>query len=256
MRINLNADVGEGYGRYTLGDDAALLRVVGSANIACGMHAGDPQIMAATVQQALRERVSVGAHPGFDDLRGFGRRPLPTRGAELESLVLYQVGALQALARAQGGRVTHVKPHGALNNLAHDQADVAQALARAVRAADPELIFVATACSAMVAAAEAEGLRVAHEAYVDRRCDDQGRLLPRSDPRAVIRDPATAAAEVLRLLDGQGLVLPGGRRRATRIDTLCVHGDEPTALAVALHVRTTLQATGVELVTLPDLLSG
>lgn len=253
MRINFNADLGEGYGRYTLGDDAALLGLVQSANVACGMHAGDPLIMARTVALAKQAGVSVGAHPGYDDLAGFGRRPMHTTEEALNNLVLYQIGALQAIARAQEMPVTHVKPHGALNNLAHSSRDVALTLAHAVHAADPELIFVAAACSEMVCAAESVGLRVAHEAYVDRRCDDNGQLLPRGHPRAVIRDPAAAAAHAMAMLQGQCLLSIDGKRLPTRIDTLCVHGDEPSALAVAAHVRAALQAAGCQLVPLPAL---
>lgn len=253
MRINLNADVGEGFGRYTVGDDEALLQLVGSANIACGMHAGDPAIMARTVRLASRQGVSIGAHPGFNDLWGFGRRSVDITLADLESLVLYQIGALQAIARSQGVRVTHVKPHGALNNQAHGDPSVAMALARAVRAADPAMIFVANVGSEMVHAADQLGLRVALEAYVDRQCDDQGRLVPRSHPDALIRDPARAAAHALRMLEGQALYSVNGKRIPTRIHTLCLHGDEPSALASATHVRAALASAGAELVPLPAL---
>lgn len=254
MRINLNADVGEGFGRYAIGDDRELLEVIGSANIACGMHAGDPFIMAATVRMALQKGVSLGAHPGFNDLWGFGRRPLRMDPADVESLVLYQIGALQAIARGQGARVTHVKPHGALNNLAHDDAALALAIGRAIQAADAALIFVVPAGSEMARAGERLGLRVAREAYADRRYDRAGRLLPRSHPEAVIRDPAQAAAHVLRMLDARAIFSTCGKPLPAVVDTLCIHGDEPASRAVALRVRDELLARGVQLLPLPALM--
>jgi UPF0271 protein len=161
--INLNADLGESFGAWRMGDDAALLQVIGSANIACGFHAGDPVVMRETVRLALTNGVSLGAHPAFPDLQGFGRRAMQLSDKELEATVLYQVGALQAMATAEGGRVTHVKPHGALNNIACANAEVAATLARAVRALDRELILLAPALSALEAAGDAAGLRVGRE---------------------------------------------------------------------------------------------
>src|SRR5215207_4032287 len=210
--LNLNGDMGESYGRYTLGNDAGLIEVVKSASIACGFHAGDPNVMAHAVKLAKDHAVSVGAHPSFPDLQGFGRRAMRLSPAELENVVAYQIGALQGIAASHRVRVTHVKPHGALNNIAHDDVDCARAIARAIRAVDRELIFVAHACSQMVVAGEAEGLKVAHEAYADRTYDDAGRLTSRQIKGALIADPETAVRQVLSFIDAGGLVTGNGKR--------------------------------------------
>jgi UPF0271 protein len=252
-QINLNGDMGESFGRYSLGDDEALIKLVKSASIACGFHAGDPAVMTRSVTLAKANGVSVGAHPSFPDLQGFGRRPMRMRPAEIESMVAYQIGALQAIASTQGVSVTHVKPHGALNNIAHDDADCARAIARAIRAVDRALIFVANALSQMVRAGEAEGLRVAHEAYADRTYDDEGRLTSRQVDGALITDPEKAVRQVLAFLDNGALVSTNGRKLTTRIDTICAHGDEPTGVPVMRAVRAALEGRGVAIVTLPEL---
>lgn len=252
-RLNLNGDMGESFGRYSIGDDEALITIVKSASIACGYHAGDPTVMAQSVKLAQAHNVSVGAHPSFPDLQGFGRRPVRMRPAEIESMVAYQIGALQGIAAAAGLKVTHVKPHGALNNIAHDDAECARAIARAIRGVDRDLIFVANALSQMVKAGEAEGLRVAHEAYADRTYDDQGRLTSRQIEGALIKDPDTAVKQVLSFLDSGALVSASGKRLPTRIDTICAHGDEATGVAVMRAVRQALEARGISIVTLPEL---
>src|SRR5688500_4738056 len=251
--LNLNGDMGESFGRYTLGDDAGLIKAVKSASIACGFHAGDPNVMAQAVKLAKDHGVSVGAHPSFPDLQGFGRRPMGLSPAELENAIAYQIGALQGIAAAHGIRVTHVKPHGSLNNVAHEDADCARAIARAIRAVDRELIFVANACSQMVVAGEAEGLKVAHEAYADRTYDDTGRLTSRQIKGALITDPESAVRQVLSFVDAEGLVTGTGKRIPTRIDTFCAHGDEPSGVAVMTAVRRALEARGVEIVPLPQM---
>lgn len=251
--INLNGDMGESFGRYTVGDDAALIRIVKSASIACGFHAGDPAVMAHAVGLAKTHGVSIGAHPGFPDLQGFGRRPLRMRPDEIEHMVAYQIGALQGIASVQGVRVTHVKPHGALNNIAHSDAECATAIARAIKGVDRNLIFIANACSEMVKAGEAAGLRVAHEAYADRTYDDLGRLTSRHVAGALITDPETAVRQVLSFLDAGALVSGNGKRMPTRIDTFCAHGDEPSGVAVMSAVRAALEARGVGIVCLPDM---
>ena len=251
--INLNGDMGESFGRYTVGDDAALIRIVKSASIACGFHAGDPAVMAHAVGLAKTHGVSLGAHPGFPDLQGFGRRPLRMRPDEIEHMVAYQIGALQGIASVQGVRVTHVKPHGALNNIAHSDAECATAIARAIKGVDRNLIFIANACSEMVKAGEAAGLRVAHEAYADRTYDDLGRLTSRHVAGALITDPETAVRQVLSFLDAGALVSGNGKRMPTRIDTFCAHGDEPSGVAVMSAVRAALEARGVGIVCLPDM---
>jgi len=252
--INLNGDMGESFGRYSIGDDEALIELVKSASIACGFHAGDPSVMARSVALAKAHGVSVGAHPSFPDLQGFGRRAMRMRAAEIEPMVAYQIGALQAIAAAQGVQVSHVKPHGALNNIAHDDADCARAIARAIKAVDRNLIFVANALSQMVRAGEAEGLRVAHEAYADRTYDDEGRLTSRQVEGALITDPAKAVDQVLAFMDNNALVAASGRKLSTRIDTICAHGDEATGVAVMRAVRQALEARGVTIVTLPEMI--
>lgn len=248
--INLNADLGESFGSWRMGDDAALLQVIGSANIACGFHAGDPVVMRETVRLALSHGVGLGAHPSFPDLQGFGRRTMQMSARELEATILYQVGALQAMAAAEGGRVSHVKPHGALNNIACADAEVAATVARAVRALDRELILLAPALSALEQAGEAAGLRVGREVFADRSYQADGQLRPRSQPGAVLRDASSCVQHVLRMLDAQGIVTADGQRLPTRIDSICVHGDGPDAVRAAQQIRLSLEKAGFRLVPL------
>lgn len=254
MRININADIGESYGKFTIGNDAELMTLIGSANIACGMHAGDPSIMVRTIGLAKEHGVSIGAHPGFNDIWGFGRRQIRMNPKDLEYLVTYQIGALQALAQAQNAKVTHVKPHGALNNMAHDDASYAEAIARGIKAADPNLIFVANAGSEMTKAGHKLGLRVANESYIDRRYDDNGKMLSRELENSVIKDPQQAAEHVLRILDERALVSISGKRIPAEVDTFCIHGDEPTAVAVATAVVAALKQAGIQITPLPELI--
>jgi UPF0271 protein len=252
-RINLNADLGESYGRYRIGDDAGIMQVVKSANVACGFHAGDPTVMAEAVRIAKENGVSVGAHPGFNDLWGFGRRQIQMNAKDLELMVLYQIAALQGMARAQGVKVTHVKPHGALNNMAHVDADYAMAIARGIKAADPDLIFVANAMSEMVKAGEKLGLKVAHEAYADRTYEDNGLMTSRREPGSVIHDPEQALQQVISFVEEQAIITRSGKRIPTPIHTFCTHGDEGTAVGLISKVRQALEARDIEVVTLPGL---
>jgi len=249
-RINLNADMGEGFGAYDIGNDEAMLKVVRSASIACGFHAGDPLTMHRNVQRAKDEGVSIGAHPGFNDLWGFGRRRIEMRPDHLEYLVAYQIGALQAMAAYAGERVTHVKPHGALNNMAAENAEYAMAIGRAIKAVDRELIYVALSGSEMERAGRELGLRVAREGFCDRLYDDDGNLTSRSVPGAVIKDPAVATTRVVDMVRNREIISRNGKRIACTIDTLCVHGDEPTAIELARAVRAGLEAAGIEIVPL------
>ena len=251
--INLNADLGESFGAWRMGDDAALLQVIGSANIACGFHAGDPVVMRDTVRLALANGVSLGAHPAFPDLQGFGRRAMQLSARELEATILYQVGALQAMAAAEGGRVTHVKPHGALNNIACADAEVAATVARAVRALDRELILLAPALSALEAAGDAAGLRVGLEVFADRTYQQDGQLTPRSQPGAVLHDAPACVQHVLRMLDAGGIVTADGQRLPTPIHSICVHGDGPDAVASAQQIRLALEKAGYQLAPLTAL---
>jgi len=251
--INLNADIGEGYGRYTVGNDAAVLKLVKSASIACGFHAGDPVIMAKTVRLALQYDVSIGAHPAFDDLRGFGRRPIRMSAQDLEYLVAYQIGALQGIAAGAAARITHVKPHGALNNMAHVDADYARAIARAIKSVDRDLIFVATACSEMVKAGHRAGLRVAEEGYIDRTYEDSGELTPRSQPGAVIHDTDDAVRQVMSFIDAGGILTRSGKRLPARLQTFCAHGDDEASVRTLAAVGEALQRAGIDVVPLPQL---
>lgn len=245
MRIDLNCDMGESFGRYTLGDDAAMLDVVTSANVACGLHAGDPPVMQATVALAARKGVAVGAHPGYPDLQGFGRRAMALAPAEIEVTVLYQIGALAGFARAAAVSLVHVKPHGALYNVAtHDQA-VAEAIVHAVAAFDPGLIVVTLPDSALLHAAQAAGLRVACEGFADRAYREDGTLVPRSEPGAVIHDPALATARAIRMVTRGEVEAITGKVVPLCIDTLCIHGDTPGAVAIAAALRAALEAEGV-----------
>lgn len=250
--INLNADLGESFGAWRMGDDAALLQVIGSANIACGFHAGDPVVMRETVRLAVANGVSLGAHPAFPDLQGFGRRVMQLSPKELEATILYQVGALQAMAAAEGGRVSHVKPHGALNNMACADEAMATTVARAVKVLDRELILLAPAHSALERAGEAAGLRVAREVFADRSYQPDGQLTPRSQPGAVLHSAQDCVQHVLRMLEAGGLVTTDGQRLPTRIDSICVHGDGPGAVEAARAIRAALEAAGHRLVTLPE----
>lgn len=258
MKVNLNADMGESFGAWKMGDDEALMPWINSANVACGQHAGDPGIMARTVTLARQHGVSVGAHPSFNDLWGFGRRPITMKPDELEHLLVYQIGALQALARAQGISVTHVKPHGSLNNMAHDDAALAKVIARATLAASepgmPGLILLANIGSAMVAAGKALGLPVALEAYADRRYDREGRLLSRDHPDALIEDPEEACEHVRKMLEAQALFPVSGGRIDSPVHSVCMHGDQAQSFKLARDLRARLLALGYELRSLPDMI--
>jgi len=245
--IDLNADVGEGFGAWTSGADEALFACLTSVNVACGFHAGDPRVMDRTVEQAARAGLAIGAHPGYWDLRGFGRRPIAAEPAEVETDVLYQVGALAAFARAHGTRLTHVKPHGALYNQAALDETLAGAIARGIARAGPGLILVGLAGSrAMRTAAEAARLPFAAEAFADRRYDADGTLVSRRVPGSVIHDPQAAAEQALRIARGSVLAADG-REVPLQARTLCLHGDNPNALEIARAVRRALDGAGIEL---------
>jgi UPF0271 protein len=251
--INLNADMGEGFGAYRIGNDNAILKTVASVSIACGFHAGDPVTMHEVVLRAREEGVSIGAHPGFNDIWGFGRRRIEMRPEDLEYMVAYQIGALQAMAAYAGTKVTHLKPHGALNNIAAERHDYALAVGRAIKAVDPSIIYVALSGSEMEKAGHSLGLPVAREGFCDRRYDDEGNLWSRKHPDAMITDPEVAAKQVVRMvLDGE-VVSRNGKAVKHPVDTLCIHGDEDTAIPVAKACRKALEDAGVKILTLPEM---
>jgi UPF0271 protein len=217
--VDLNSDMGEGFGSYTMGDDEAILNIVSSANIACGFHAGDPEIMARTFALAKARNVAVGAHPGFPDLWGFGRRNMAFSMGEIERLVAYQIGAAQALATWSGHPITHIKAHGALGNLTQTDADVAAAVCRAVKAVDPSLICLAIAMGHQARIAAEMGLQVRSEIFADRAYTEDGHLVSRKLPGAVIHDPDEAAARVIRMVRAQGIETVSGRFIPCAIDS-------------------------------------
>jgi UPF0271 protein len=245
--IDLNADLGEGFGRWRMGDDDAMLDIVTSANVACGFHAGDPEIMATTFARARERGVAVGAHVAFPDLAGFGRRTLPMSAREIERAVAYQLGAAQALAVLNGHRITHVKAHGALANIAERDGEAATAIARAVRGVDPSLALLAIALSEQTRAGARAGLRVVNEVFADRAYMDDGSLQPRSQEGAVIEDVDRACSRVRDMLAHGGLRTASGKLLPTQIDSICVHGDTPLAVEMARNLRATLERDGWEL---------
>ncbi len=247
ISVDLNCDMGEGFGAYSIGDDEGVLRYVSSANVACGFHAGDPSVMERTVALAAAAGVSVGAHPGFPDLAGFGRRELAASADEVRAMVLYQVGALGAFAAARGVALTHVKPHGALYNMAAKRTDLAVAIAEAVAAYDPSLVLVGLYGSELVKAGNAAGLRCAGEAFADRAYRADGSLVPRSQPGAVIDDPAACAARAVRMVSDGSVTAIGGERVELRPDTICLHGDGDGALELAAALSKALREAGVDI---------
>jgi 5-oxoprolinase (ATP-hydrolysing) subunit A len=251
--INLNADMGEGFGAYDIGNDAAMLKVIKSASVACGFHAGDPVTMERVVRLAKADGVSIGAHPGFNDIWGFGRRRIDMRPDHLEYMIAYQIGALQAIAAYAGTKVTHLKPHGALNNMAAEDDGYAAAVGRAIKRVDPSIIYLALAGSKMEKAAPDLGLPVALEGFCDRQYEDDGNLASRKIAGTVLKDEAAVTAQVLRMvLDGE-VVSRHGKVIKHKVDSLCVHGDEPTAVKVALAVRAALEKARVRIVALPEM---
>src|ERR671919_2922598 len=254
--INLNADMGESYGRFKVGNDEAILKIIQSASIACGFHAGDPTVMANAVKTAKENGVSIGAHPGFNDLWGFGRRQIKMKARDVEYMVAYQIGALQAIAAYAGLKVTHLKPHGALSNMAATDESYALAIGRAIKTVDPAIIYVAQATTELERAAVTLGLAFAREGFADRQYEDDLTLASRAMPGAVICEPAAAAEQALRLArDGQ-VVSRHGKVLKFEVDTICVHGDEPTAVAVGRAVKETLETNGIRIVPLPEVARG
>lgn len=245
--IDVNCDLGESYGAFVVGEDAAVIPLITSANVACGWHGGDPVVMENTLRACARAGVAVGAHPGYPDLMGFGRRAMQLTAQEQRTYLQYQIGALGGMCRAQGLALRHVKPHGALYNMAAVDSALAKTLCEAIAALDEGLVLLALSGSEMVHAARAAGLPVAREVFADRAYRRDGTLVPRGQPGAMIEDEAQAIARVLQMV-GQGTVQAiDGSTIAMAADSICIHGDGPHALAFARRIRAALEAAGVGL---------
>ena len=245
MPIDLNSDLGEGYGPWTMGDDAAMLDIVSSANIACGFHAGDPAGLLSVLRQSAARGVAVGAHVSYPDRVGFGRRTMDVAPDDLTADVIYQIGALQGLAQAAGARVSYVKPHGALYNTIAEDARQADAVIAGVMAVDPSLVLMGLAGAPVLKRARAAGLPVVAEAFADRAYTATGALVSRRQPGAVLHDPDLIAARMLRLATEGVLEAEDGSTLRLEADSICVHGDSPGAVAIAARVRDALVAGGV-----------
>lgn len=244
-QIDINCDMGESFGAYRLGSDEAILPFVTSVNIACGFHAGDPSVMKRTVAAVLERGAAIGAHPGLPDLAGFGRRNLDITPEEAYDMVVYQVGALYGFVTAAGGKMQHVKPHGALYNMAASNYALAEAIARAVRDMNPELVLFGLSGSELVKAGQAVGLRCAHEVFADRTYQADGSLTPRRESNALITDTEEAVQQVIRMVKAGVVRAVQGVDVAIQADTVCIHGDGTHALAFAQSLRQRLSAEGI-----------
>ncbi len=246
--IDLNSDMGESFGAWTMGDDAAMMEVVTSVNIACGFHAGDPLVMHETVSRAKAKGIGIGAHPSFYDIWGFGRRPIQgEKPGDIEKMVVYQIGALQAVAKAAGHRVTHVKTHGSLGNMAAVDLELALAIGRASKSLDDAMTLVVMPGTEQERAGEKLGLPLAREVFADRTYTDEGQLTSRKLPGAVIHDADLAAKRVLQMVEEGAIRSVSGKKLPMKFDTICVHGDNPAAVAMAQKVRGELERAGVTL---------
>jgi UPF0271 protein len=249
-KIDLNSDVGESFGNYKLGLDEDVIPLISSANIACGFHAGDPAVMRRTIAIAHENGIAIGAHPGFPDLVGFGRRELNASLEEIKDYVIYQIGALQAFAVAQGMKLQHVKPHGALYNMAVKNTAIWDAVAAAVAAVDNRLILFVLAGpdrKDLEIIGARHGIRLAYEFFGDRAYNSDGSLVSRSEPGAVIHDGETVARKILKMVQEGRVVCKDGSEIEFKADTICVHGDNPSALSLIKKIRETLQAAGIEI---------
>lgn len=243
-KIDLNSDMGEGFGTYSLGDDPGMLRSVTTASVACGFHAGDPEIMFSTFRAAKQAGVVIGAHPGYPDLWGFGRRRIPFSTGEITRFVAYQIGAASAVALLANHKITHVKIHGALGNFAEENAEIAQAFLDAVTSVDRCLRLFVIGGSILDQLASRQNLSVVREIYADRAYLDTGQLMPRKLPGSVIKDAQLAAKRVLAMLHESAIIAELGKRIPLQIDSVCVHGDTPNAVTIASTVRCELEKAG------------
>lgn len=245
MRIDLNCDLGESYGSYSIGMDERIIPIVSSVNIACGYHAGDPTVMRKTVEMAAASGVAIGAHPGFPDLQGFGRRRMDIASEDLTNMLVYQIGALQAFVKCHGLTLNHVKPHGALYNIAAVNRETARAIVKAVRMADPEMILVGLAGSVLVDEGISSGLNTAGEVFADRTYQADGTLTPRTNHNAFVHDPGEAAERLAELIATGCIRTVDGTPIRVDADTVCVHGDNEKAVQFALAIRKRLGLAGV-----------
>jgi UPF0271 protein len=244
MNIDINCDMGESFGPWKMGADDQIMPHITSANVACGAHAGDPAVMRRTARLARASGVAVGAHPGFADLQGFGRREVQVDAAELEDSLIAQIGAMAAIARAEGLPLQHVKPHGALYNMAVRDASLAAVVARAIRACDPSLIMFGLPGSPLLDAGRREGLRVAAEGFADRSYEPDGTLTPRSRPGAVVHDVDAVVSRAVRMVIDGVVLTPDGRAVELQVQTICVHGDTPGAAELVARIAAALRAAG------------
>ncbi len=251
-RIDLNCDAGESFGHYTLGSDAELFQHVTSVNIACGYHAGDHNVIAKTVKLAAEHQLAVGAHPGFQDLAGFGRREMQVAPDEIYNLTIYQLGALKTIAEVHGVKLNHVKPHGALYNIAARNRDVSFAIAKAVKAVDKHLILYGLAGSELCKAGEETGLKVAHEVFADRTYQADGTLTPRTEANALIQDAVEAAQQILQIIKTGKVRAVTGEEVDIRADTVCIHGDGPYAPQFASTLKRLLEKENVYIAKIGD----
>jgi len=247
MKVDLNSDMGEGFGPWRMGDDAALLDVITSANIACGFHAGDPDVMAETMRLAAKNGVGIGAHPGFADLKGFGRRRLNIGADELGNMIAYQLGAAEGVAKSVGANIRHFKLHGALANMCAEDATLAKTCYSAALRVNPEIILMVLAETAQQAVVQELGANWAGEIFADRAYEDDATLVDRSKAGAVLHDADMAAERILDMLREDAIIAESGKRIPAKIDTICLHGDTPEAVEMARALRTKLSAAGVTL---------
>lgn len=246
-QVDINCDLGESFGQYTIGADEQILEYVTSANIACGFHAGDPTVMRKTVRMALDKGVKIGAHPGLQDLAGFGRRPMAISAEEAYDLVIYQIGALSAFLKAEGSTMQHVKPHGALYNMAAENTELSESIAQAVYDVDPNLVLFGLSGSELALAGERIGLQVAHEVFSDRTYQTDGTLTSRREPHALIEEDERAVHQVVRMVREGRVRTVQGEDIELKADTVCIHGDGSHALQFAKTITAKLKEAGIHL---------
>ncbi len=247
VSIDLNCDMGESFGAWEMGNDAALMDYVSSVNIACGFHAGDASVIRKTVETAMEKGVAVGAHPSFPDLQGFGRRAMSLSAQEVFDIVLYQVAAVKGICEALGSKLHHVKPHGALYNQAAKDADLANAIAKAVKAIDENLILYGLSGSSLISEAEKIGLQTASEVFADRTYQSDGTLTPRNLPNALILDTEKAVSQVLQMISEQSVMTTNGEKISLKAETICIHGDGAHALEFAKTINAKLKKKGINI---------